>query len=539
MARPSTDRNRQSHVRDAQRFRNQANPQARRANRARVSRGLSALCVVLLSLECANGCSQPATPLPVYRGVCGTRVPDAACDQSCQDNNVGYALDHAGWLLYNQDVAGMPSGALNKTASCPLGGTVAITGTVTVASNGVNATQLAFSLANCGVSATSYSLTLTGTLQMNGTFTANAQNDITFSSSSLSIAGQLKILDNPTVNETCAMSMTDTWNYQPNDPGWLNGTVCDRSADGTLLFPKAAVQPVPDWNCLLESMQIRENGRLIALDDVPDSALSATDTQSDGGASGVESLAPELTSATRSLSFTDGSSAPLDLAFTDPTASRPAFFMTLRPHGPVVQCIGPCCWGCRATHRVFDKQTSGVVHYEATTTSDPLQTGGLDLIVYPVSCAEPGVDPVTAINSGAGSCTLLTGTPMPAGVSFLAPAGTGASTGGSSTGGGSGSAGGPSSGTPFGTCSTDTQCTAASLCGSNPGAKNNGGVCDVRATGDGLCHCCYEACGVDIQTGITSNCKCFSCNSDSDCSQLAYPSCVSGVCISSAGLPPP
>ena len=175
--------------------------------KSRVERGkgaatLIALCVVSLSLEWANGCSEPATPLPVFRGVCGTREPEVACDQTCQDNNVGYALYNAGWLLYNQTVAGMPAGAVNKTASCPLGGTVAITGTVTVASNGVDATQLSFSTTNCGVSAASYSFKLTGVLQMSGTFTPKTQDDITFSSSNLSVAGQLKILDNPAVSET-------------------------------------------------------------------------------------------------------------------------------------------------------------------------------------------------------------------------------------------------------------------------------------------------------------------------------------------------
>src|SRR4051812_20719592 len=100
-------------------------------SRARVPGVLAALSAVLLSLGWANGCSQPATPLPVFRGVCGTREPDVACNQACQDNNVGFALYDAVWHLYNQSVAGMPAGTVNKTAACPLGGSVVITGTVT------------------------------------------------------------------------------------------------------------------------------------------------------------------------------------------------------------------------------------------------------------------------------------------------------------------------------------------------------------------------------------------------------------------------
>jgi hypothetical protein len=531
MARPSADRDKPAPTRQAERWQSDAKPCRRGTSRMRLPGALLALSVVLLSLECANGCSQQAPSLPAFRGSCGTREPDVACDQACQDNNVGYALYDVGWLLYNQNVAGMPAGAVNKTAACPLGGTVVVTGTVAVASNGVDTTELQFSTTSCGVSAASYSLTLSGVLQMSGTFTPKSQDDISFSSSNLSIAGQVKLLDDPHVSETCAVSLTDTWNYQPSDIGWLNGTVCGRNADGTVLLPEGAVQSTPDWKCLLERIELRENGQLVALDDVPDSALSATDVEAAGGASAGESLAPELTSATAVLTLADGNSAPLDLAFSDPTASRPAFFLSLRPHGPVVQCIGPCCWGCRATHRVFDKQMSGAVHYEASTASDP--------IVYPVSCAEPGVDPVTAINSGASGCTLLAGAPMPAGVTFEAPASTGDSSGGSSSGGSSATAGGANGVTPSGQCSQDAQCADASICGSSPGAKNNAGVCDVRANGDGLCHCCYETCANDPQTGVTSGCQCVTCSTDSDCTQLAYPTCVSGACISAQGLPPP
>src|SRR5450432_2990865 len=121
----------------------------------------------------------------------------ARCDQVCQDNRVGFAIDNAGWLLYNENIAGSPSGGVNKTAPCPLGGTAAITGTATFANNGVETTQLTYMLTACGVSASSYTLTLGGTFQMNGTFTSNQQNDITFSSGTLSIAGQLVVLDSP------------------------------------------------------------------------------------------------------------------------------------------------------------------------------------------------------------------------------------------------------------------------------------------------------------------------------------------------------
>jgi hypothetical protein len=166
-------------------------------------------------------------------GGTGAMQAPPRCEQTCQDDDVAYAIDNSGWLLYNQDVAGQPAGNLTRTAPCPLSGTAAISGTINTASNGVTTTDLTFDLQNCGIAAASYTLTFTGSLRMSGTFTSNVQNDITWSSNSLAIAGQLKVLDDPSVNETCATSMTDTWNYDPNSTTWLNGLVCGRSAGST------------------------------------------------------------------------------------------------------------------------------------------------------------------------------------------------------------------------------------------------------------------------------------------------------------------
>ena len=491
----------------------------------RVMRGaLFTGALLLLSTAWTGGCSSHAgfTLPPLPRRVCSALALPPQCGQACQDNNVGYAVDNAGWLLYNQIVAGKPAGNVNVTASCPLGGTVAVTGTVNVASNGVNSTQLTFSMTDCGVSAKTFSLTLTGALQMTGTFTGKSQNDITFSSSNLALVGQLNILDDPSVNEQCAVSMTDTWNYDPKDTGWLNGLVCGRIADGSVLVPPSDAMTSVDWKCLLESMELEENGQPVEFADVPDAALA----DADGGVPVTGGDAPQIINSPDAMSFANGNSSSLELDFTDPTASRPAFFMTLRPtRGPM--CLDKCCWGCRATRRRFDHLTSGVVKYEAAANADPFAASAGQLIVYPVSCAESGADPVDAANSGA-PCSLLIGSPAPVGVSFGAPTngdssgGSGGSGGGSSSSPGGASSAGGSSGT---TCNSNADCNCT--CGSNPGEPNNGGVCS-----GGACHCCYGACGVDVQTGVTSSCMCLSCASDSDCSQLAYPTCVGNVCIS-------
>lgn len=178
------------------------------------------------------GCFTLTTP-PESQGTGGAgtlQQTPPRCDQTCQDDVVAYAIDNAGWLLYDQNVAGQPSGNLSKMGSCPLSGTLAVTGTVNTASNGVTTTDLTFDLEGCAVAAASYTLTFTGTLHMTGTYTSLVQNDITFESSSLGIVGQLKVLDDPSVNETCAAALTDTWDHDPNDTTWLNGVVCGRSA---------------------------------------------------------------------------------------------------------------------------------------------------------------------------------------------------------------------------------------------------------------------------------------------------------------------
>lgn len=165
-------------------------------------------------------------------GTGGTGTSEAVpaqCGQACQDDEVAYAVDNSGWLLYNQDIAGQPSGSITRSAACPVSGTVDITGTVSVASNGVTSLDLTLNLRSCEVSAASYLLAFTGSLGMSGTFVSMSQNDVTFKASALTIAGALKVLDDPSVNETCDVSVTDTWDYAPNDSTWLNGVLCGRN----------------------------------------------------------------------------------------------------------------------------------------------------------------------------------------------------------------------------------------------------------------------------------------------------------------------
>jgi hypothetical protein len=466
-----------------------------------------------LALVALGGCnlfgSSDLLPAADLRPICGTQTLPPQCGQVCQDANVAYAIDNAMWLLHDQNVAGKPAGALNVTGACPLGGNVAITGTVTVASNGVEGLQLAFAMTQCGVSGSTYSLVFDGTVQANGTFTNNVQNDVTFSAAGLTLSGPLMLLDNPTVSETCPVSITDTWNFTPGETGWLNGQVCGRTADDSAPGASGVTAVDPGARCLLESMTLTENGQPVELLDVPDTALAAPD----GGLLGAADAAsaPEITSAPSSLALVSGTPDSLDLQFSDPTASTPAFLFTLRPRGAFCN-RGFCgCFGCRITHRRYDKQTAGTVHYQVATASDPVATTELELIAVPASCAETTGDPAAALTSApAANCTPITG----------APAGVGITLGGAPllAGGSSGSQGGSGSTAPSG---------SSASAGASSGGGASGGACakDSDCSAGMICaggsFCNYQA--GSAAAGIAASCDCSS--SPRRCAALGIPAC--------------
>lgn len=149
------------------------------------------------------------------------------CGQTCQDYLVGLALDDTIWLLYNQNVAGMPAGANDKSATCPLGGTAHITGTTAVASNGITTLHLVFDLSSCANSGSLFSLTFTGSVSMDGTFqnAATKFTSVTFSASSLQTTGSLKFYDDPSIGETCAVAETQ---QDSSSSETIDGRVCGR-----------------------------------------------------------------------------------------------------------------------------------------------------------------------------------------------------------------------------------------------------------------------------------------------------------------------
>jgi hypothetical protein len=284
--------------------------------------------------------------------------------------------------------------------------------------------------------------------------------------------------------------------------------------------------PADDPTCFLEGLTITEDGQPVELVDVPLDALAAAD----GGVFSAPGTPPQITSTPGPLTLSGGDASPLDLDYSDPTASRPAFFITIRPAGGF-QCFQPCCLRCRATRRRRDGAVRGTAHYEVASANAAATTSHGVVVIYPVSSTGPA-DPVDIVGGGGDPGTLLTGSGTQLPLQVNPPpnpggSGSGGGPGGSSSGG---SGGGPGSCS----CANDGQCAAfgATNC-SMPGALNNGGVCDVG--GDQLCHCCYGTCGID-QTGAVSGCSCFGCNSA--CSSQLADRCIGTTCAVNVGACP-
>ena len=156
----------------------------------------------------------------------------STCGQTCQDNEVGYGLDDTIWLLWNENFAGQPSGAQNKTVNCPLGGTAQISGTTGVASNGIDTVHLTLVLQDCANLSTGYSLTFSGTVSWDGSFNGSVGNTLTFKSASLVISGDITLYNKPAVDETCAVSLTDSYDKNAtSQSSWLDGVICERTVN--------------------------------------------------------------------------------------------------------------------------------------------------------------------------------------------------------------------------------------------------------------------------------------------------------------------
>ncbi|HEY8089801.1 MAG TPA: hypothetical protein VIF09_18200 [Polyangiaceae bacterium] len=177
-------------------------------------------------------CSDPSAG-GVYCCVPTTSTGGTGCDQTCLDDSVAFSIDSTLIALYNQLLAGHAAGTISVSGACPASGTVTITGTdsVTKVSGGDDvAFQLTFAMTQCGVTGSSYSISLTGSVTQQGTFPAGStpgSNDWVDTAHQLVISAVLSFGGN--VAETCDVALTNTWDHDPSATGWLKGSLCGRA----------------------------------------------------------------------------------------------------------------------------------------------------------------------------------------------------------------------------------------------------------------------------------------------------------------------
>ena len=155
-----------------------------------------------------------------------------SCGQGCQDYLVAWALDDTIWFLWNQKVAGHPSGVQDLMGPCPLGGTVHITGTDSVA-DGITTTAIKLELDACENANQQYDLTFSGTVSMDGSFDSDTSFGAeVFDAPGISVGGALHWLDDPPIEQGCDVTFTQRGTGKAST---LNGRVCDRDFDESSL----------------------------------------------------------------------------------------------------------------------------------------------------------------------------------------------------------------------------------------------------------------------------------------------------------------
>jgi hypothetical protein len=212
---------------------------------ARVLTGFSSRCLGLLIISasvaagCSNGAETPITPdclhgMYLDGGVCAPNPP-TGLSQSQIDGDTGWALLSGVVDVYNQNVAGRNSGAQDVTASCPVGGTVRITGTVALDSaSSVTTVNLSYAMTNCKMSSASstvsvrVALSLNGTIVETGSWHLPAYKSVNYQSTGLVLSGtddRTGYVEG-TMSETCDIAFSHDISGSGNT---LDGTICGRN----------------------------------------------------------------------------------------------------------------------------------------------------------------------------------------------------------------------------------------------------------------------------------------------------------------------
>ena len=151
-----------------------------------------------------------------------TEPPSRTCDQACQDEHIVYGLVDIFWFIWNQNIAGQPVGAKDFTVAGPQGGTVHVTGTTDIATNGINTLHLTFEMNSCKGIKETYNLSFNGTFTADGTF-STTHRAITYASQQLGYTGSVGKDDWVTnVNGFCEATINQTFTTTA-------GTICGRT----------------------------------------------------------------------------------------------------------------------------------------------------------------------------------------------------------------------------------------------------------------------------------------------------------------------
>ncbi len=152
---------------------------------------------------------------------CGSPSEPDVMSQEAQDAYVGYGFVRCFWFLWNQNIAGTPSGARDMTVPGPLGGTVHIYGTTGV-SGDINTCDLIFDMTDCRSSNVNYDLTFTGSISCVGSFSPT-YTSMGHNSDMLSYSGTVDCDNsNTAVEDIGPVAITET-------QSGLSGTICGRS----------------------------------------------------------------------------------------------------------------------------------------------------------------------------------------------------------------------------------------------------------------------------------------------------------------------
>lgn len=212
-------------------------------NHARaLSKNLSSCTGLLLIASslvagCGGGASSPTCAVGTHlQANSCVADPPSNISQALADDDTVWALLNGVVEMYNQNLAGKPSGAQNITGPCPVGGTVQITGTTSVDSaHNLTSVSLRYAMTNCKISEVSTSPAVTVALTLNGTLTETGSwNMPTFKSANYQTTGlAINGTDRrtgyaeATIAETCDVAFSHNISSSGNT---YSGTVCGRPA---------------------------------------------------------------------------------------------------------------------------------------------------------------------------------------------------------------------------------------------------------------------------------------------------------------------